>query len=106
MIPDTIPCDAEYRDPDTGGVTRCEPRLDYVNEALGYAAYRHQCAYGLEAVHLSDLRDGGEGYRPPFADFLRALSAYRRTMNAMLADAAASVVARDEVVGEIVEEER
>jgi hypothetical protein len=55
-VPDTIPCDAEYRDPDTGGVTRCEPRLDYVNEAIGYATYRHQCARKWEAVDLLDLR--------------------------------------------------
>jgi hypothetical protein len=81
MIPDTIPCGREYRDPDTGGVSACEPVLDEVlPDGSGelWAFYRHQCDEGLEMVPI----------------------------DAMLADAAASAVARDEVVGEIVEEER
>ena len=80
-IPDTIPCDAEYRDPDTGGVSACEPRLDEVlpdESGNLWAFYRHQCGEGLDMAPI----------------------------DAMLADAAASAVARDEVVGEIVEEER
>jgi hypothetical protein len=85
MIPDTISCDQETRCPDTGAPIHCELVFE---EALPdesgnwWAFYRHQCdRRWLEMVPIDEI-------------------------DATIAAAAASAVARDEVTGEIVEEER